>query len=403
MSKLMSNGQIVEREPLQGVAFLRLAFRPFFLLGALFGMVGICVWGAIVTGHLQLSLYGGGLWWHVHEMLFGFVCAIAVGFLLTAVQTWTGVAGIKGTPLAMLVGLWLLGRVLMFLGAVLPGWVIALVDVLFLPVAAAVLVAPIVQVKQWRNIVFLPVLLLMIVANTVMHWAVLGGDPGLQPLAGNAMVLLVTLLMTIVAGRVVPMFTANGTKTERVPPLPWLEKACIPVMVLALLAGLAQHKLPPELVAVIFLMAAFVHALRVLRWRLWVTLRTPLVWTLHLSYWSIPLGLLLFGLGQLGVGVSQTQAIHTLTVGGMGMMILAMISRVSLGHTGREIVVGRVMTGAFLAMYAAFLVRVFGVYLFSDYSQLLVTAVCLWLLAYGCFFALYLPVLARSRIDGRPG
>ena len=403
MSKLMSNGQILEREPLQGVAFLRLAFRPFFLLGALFSMLSISLWGAVVTGNLEISLYGGGLWWHVHEMLFGFVCAIAVGFLLTAVQTWTGIAGIKGTPLLLLVGLWLLGRVLMFFSAVLPGWTIALVDVLFLPIAAAVLAAPIVKVRQWRNIVFLPVLLLMTAANCLMHWAVLGADPGLQLLAGNAMVLLVTLLMTIVAGRVVPMFTANGTKTERVPPLPWVENACIPVMALALLAGVIQQNLPTELVAAIFLLAASVHGLRVLRWRLWVTLRTPLVWSLHLSYWSIPLGLLLFGLSQVSAGVSQTQAIHTLTVGGMGMMILAMISRVSLGHTGREIVVGRVMTGAFLAMYTAFLVRVFGVYLLSSYSQLLIIAVCLWLVAYGCFVVLYLPVLGRSRIDGRPG
>jgi uncharacterized protein involved in response to NO len=208
-------------------ALFRLAFRPFFLLGSLFSIISLTLWAASITGHLNLAVYGGPLWWHVHEMLFGFVSAIVVGFLLTAVRTWTGQPGLKGASLACLVVLWLAGRLVLFLPAVIPLWVAALTDLAFLPLAALVLARPVVRVRQWRNIVFVPLLLAMTAANAGMHWAVLTGNPDIQYLAGNAMVMFVTLLMTIMAGRVVPMFTANGTGTERVPAIGWLEKMAL--------------------------------------------------------------------------------------------------------------------------------------------------------------------------------
>ena len=166
-------------------------------------------------------------------MLFGFVSAIVVGFLLTAVRTWTGQPGLKGASLACLVALWLAGRLVLFLPAVIPLWLVALTDLAFLPLAALVLARPVVRVKQWRNIVFVPLLLAMTVANAAMHWAALTGNLDIQYLAGNAMVMFVTLLMTIMAGRVVPMFTATvrapsgyrrlaGWKRWRCLPFCWL-------------------------------------------------------------------------------------------------------------------------------------------------------------------------------------
>ncbi len=249
------------------------------------------------------------------------------GFLLTAVQAWTGVPGIRGGGLASLVLLWLAARVGLVFGELFPHWALALIDLLFLPVVAAVLARSVIMVRQWRNIIFVPVLLLMSAANAVMHWSAATGDVGLLTDAGRAMVLLVVLLMTVVAGRVVPMFTANGTGTDRVPVVPWLETACITAMVLVVLAQVAANWLPATVVTAIFWGAALVHAVRVLRWWLWVTLRTPLVWSLHLSYWCIPVGLALYGsVGLPGAIVTQSQGIHTLTVGGIGLMILAMIS-----------------------------------------------------------------------------
>lgn len=404
MSKLLSNGQIVDREVPQGLPFFRLAFRPFFLLGSLFSVVSLMLWAAVMAGTAEPALYGGALWWHVHEMLFGFVAAIVVGFLLTAVQTWTGVPGLHGPGLAALVALWLSARLGFAFSDVVPHPVPVVLDLLFLPVAAAVLTRSVIKVRQWRNIVFVPVLLLMTLANGVMHWSAAVDNGEVLAVAGRAMVLLVTLLMTIVAGRVVPMFTANGTGTERVRSLPWLEKASMISILLAVPVGLAATKLPSTLVTVVLLVTAAIHGLRVFRWRFRVTLRTPLVWSLHLSYWCIPLGLLLYGLsGVPGAVITQTQAIHTLTVGGMGLMILAMMSRVSLGHTGRPLSVGTTMALAFACVFAAFALRVFGGLFVDNYIDVMLAAITLWALGYGCFCIRYFHVLTRSRVDGRPG
>ncbi len=404
MSVLMSDGRIEEKpQPDPSLPFLRLAFRPFFFLGALFSILSLALWVAILTGNASLDVYGGGLWWHMHEMLFGFVCAIVVGFLLTAVQTWTGVPGIKGTALGCLVLLWLAGRASLLLQSWLPGTIIVFIDMAFLPVAALVLARSVVLVRQWRNIVFVPLLLAMAAANGGMHWAATSSNSVVQNQAGTLMVMLVTLLMTIMAGRVVPMFTANGSGTERVAALTWLEWASPISVLLAVLTAAGVLPLSGFAAAAVFLAAAAVHALRVFRWRFRVTLGIPLLWSLHLSYWCIPIGLALYGLNLLGAPVTHSQAVHALAVGAMGMMILAMISRVSLGHTGRPLKVGRIMACAFLAMFMAFGVRVFGVYLADYYVEVITLAAVCWGLAYGCFVAVYLPVLTRPRLDGRPG
>lgn len=404
MSVLLSDGSIGEPPaPDTSLPLLRLAFRPFFLLGALFSMICVALWGALFTGALQLDIYGGALWWHMHEMLFGFVSAIVTGFLLTAVQTWTGIPGVKGKWLAALVLLWLVGRTAFFAQALLSPVMIAVLDLVFLPTVALLLGRSVLKVKQWRNSVFVLILLAMTLANGCMHWAAWQSDYALQAQAGGLMVMLVTLLMTVMGGRVIPMFTANGTKTERVEALPWLEKAAPASMLLAIVASINVLPLGEGVAGALFLVAAICHGLRVFRWRLSVTLRTPLVWSLHLSYWCIPLGLLLQALSFWGGPVTHSQSVHTLGVGAMGMMILAMVSRVSLGHTGRPLLVKTVMTTAFLAVFAAFLMRSFGAYLIPSYSLVVISAACLWLLGYGSFLLVYWPILSRPRVDGRSG
>ena len=403
MAKLLPTGELVEDQSTGRLALFDMAFRPFFLLGAILSVVSLSLWASTLSGHLELVVYGGTLWWHAHEMLFGFVVAIVVGFLLTAVKTWTGQPAFHGASLTGLVLLWLCGRLFLMLPDTLPQWLIAATDLAFLPVAAVILARPVVRVKQWRNIIFVPLLLAMTAANTIMHWAAYHNDPVIQHQAATTMVLLITLLMTIMAGRVVPMFTANGTSTKKVEPKAWLEKTALVSMLLAIVASLDLPAAPPVAASLCFIFAAVVHSVRAARWRIWVTFKTPLVWSLHLSYWCIPLGLLLYGLRGLLPAVSSSQAIHALTVGAMGMMILAMISRVSLGHTGRPIVVGKVMTVAFALFFVGFIVRVFGIYWYSNYTSLIVTAAVLWTVGYGCFIALYLPMLVRPRVDGKPG
>ncbi len=380
-------------------AFFSFAFRPLFLFGALFSIISLLLWSQALTGSIQLQVYGGMFWWHMHEMLFAFVTAIIIGFLLTAVQNWTGVRSLNGRGLMVLVGIWLLARVVMFFPTLVPLWLIALLDMLFLPIAAIALAMPIIKVKLWRNILFIPILLIMTVCNGMMHYSVLAQAPEILTGATTFMVLLVTLIMCIMGGRVFPMFTANGTKTPRVPALAWLEKASMVSIIIAVISGSGVLPLPAEFIAIVFIVSGLLHAFRVFRWKFSVTLQTPLVWSLHISYWALSVGLVMFGLAKITSVVSISQAIHTLTVGAMGTMILAMISRVSLGHTGRNIIVGKVMTFAFISIVAALITRVFAHYVISDYNLVIQLSVLLWVVAYGCFVALYLPILTRPRAD----
>ncbi|WNC73737.1 NnrS family protein [Thalassotalea psychrophila] len=378
-------------------AFLELAFRPFFLCASLFSMISLLIWGAILNGSVTIDVYGGALWWHKHEMMFGFVTAIIVGFLLTAVQNWTGVRSINGKSLLALFILWLLGRVLFLMPGIISPWFVALVDIAFLPIAAAALAYPIIQVKLWRNLMFIPILLVMTLINIATHYSLAAESPQLMTVASTNMVLLITLIMTIMGGRVFPMFTANGTQTQRVNAIPWLEKLVIVSTLLALVISFNIIELSVAAKAGIFFIAALAHAIRAFRWKIWVTIKTPLVWSLHCSYWSIAIGLFLFGVAETSAWVSQSQAVHLLTVGAMGTMILSMISRVSLGHTGRAIVASKVMTFAFIAIILATIIRVFGSYFLVDYSLVLNSAIVLWLLAYGCFVAIYFPILTKVK------
>lgn len=382
-------------------AIFTLAFRPFFFLGALFSTIIIIVWGLTWSGIISFSPFGGALYWHMHEMLFGFVVIIMSGFLLTAVRNWTGIETVKGMPLAVLALLWLVGRSAMAF-PIVPEMLVMLLDLAFLPAVAVCLAIPIVKVKLWRNLFFVPIFLLMATLNGLMHASVQGLINISYIHLSHLMILMVTLVMCIMGGRVFPMFTANGTQTSRVPPIAWLEKLSLGSLIAAII--LMTDILPFDwLTAIILLVAGIVNFARALRWRIQVTLKTPLLWSLHLSYWSICLGLVLLGLVKLGLFNQASLAWHTLTVGGMGLMILSMISRVSLGHTGRPLAVGKIMMSAYLLMLLALLSRVFAPLIFDAYQSPILLSAIFWASAYGMFVVVYFPVLLRPRIDGCPG
>lgn len=382
---------------LKDIPLFDLAFRPFFLSGALFSVIAVLVWTSLLNGWIGFYPYGSTIWWHSHEMLFGFATAIIVGFLLTAVQNWTGQSSVKGKSLALLWLLWFVARLMLAIDLGLGRWVVALVDLAFLPLVAFLLANLIIRVKLWRNLVFVFVILLMTIANGLMHWAVLSDNPGLATQGSYAMVMLVTLLMTVLGGRVFPMFTANGTGTQKVESIKWLEIGTIGSTVLIAIVYMTGIILPTELQTLLLMFAAVCHLIRLLRWRFWVTLKTPLVWSLHLSYACIPAGLFLMALHYSTNQIPLSTALHGLTIGAMGSMILAMITRVSLGHTGRNIVVGKLMSTAFIAIFLSFLVRVFLPVLSNDYSLSVAVAAILWALAYGIFSTTFFPILTTKR------
>ncbi|MDX1692449.1 MAG: NnrS family protein [Ketobacteraceae bacterium] len=383
------------------IPVLRLAFRPFFLLAALFALLAIGGWAAVFQGW-AFNPYGGSYWWHAHEMLFGFVAAVIVGFLLTAVQNWTGVPGIKGNALLGLVILWLLARLLIATNITGLAEITALVDMAFLPAAAACLARSVLTVRQYRNLIFVPLLLGMTLSNLYMHLAVMLNEPAWVQTGSHAMVMLVTAIMCVIGGRVFPMFTANGTGTRKVPPLPWLEKLALISIGLLALVFLLPIGVPDTILTTLLLVAGIAHSIRWIRWRFWVTFGTPLVWSLHVAYACIPIGLLLMALNVSTGIISFSMAMHVITVGAMGGMILSMISRVSLGHTGRMITVGRWMTVSFLFMVLALLSRTLLVALWPGTVPILVSAI-FWCLAFAMFLIQYFPILTQPRVDGAHG
>ncbi|QUM85479.1 MULTISPECIES: NnrS family protein [unclassified Moritella] len=385
---------------------LRLGFRPFFLAGALFSMVALLLWGAMLSGYITFQPYGGGLWWHIHEMLFGFGCAIVAGFLLTAIQNWTGVRGISGLPLLGLFMLWLAGRIALFLPSLLNDHVIMLIDLSFLPVVAYVLAKPLLKIKQYRNLFFVPLLVLFTVANIEMHLAKLGLANMTVNQAAYASVMLMAFLMSVMAGRVVPMFTANGTKTTKVLPLPWLEKLATGSLGVITLLLLIQplFAVPKPVFGILFILAACCQAIRWCRWKPWITLGVPLLWSIHGSLFFIWAGLFTVGMSYFINVPIVSHLWHFITIGGMGGLILAMISRVSLGHTGRMLQQPKAMFVAFFSIFIAVIIRVIGPIFWMQYYIIFINlSIVFWLIAFGLFAYHYAPMLFKARQDGRPG
>ncbi|WP_448210965.1 NnrS family protein [Colwellia sp. MEBiC06753] len=391
-------------------AFFRLGFRPFFLSAAIFSLVALLTWIGFLVYQVDLSPYGGSYWWHGHEMIFGFVVPIIVGFLLTAVQTWTGVSGVRGIKLAVLFAIWLAARFTLLLN---PDWlpqvVIAVIDWLFLPVSAFMLAWPIVKVRQWRNLFFVPVLLALALMNLLSHLAVLSviSYPVAIQHANYGAIMLITMVMIVMGGRVIPFFTANATKIPRKPALAWLELLTLVSAWLVTLMFILGVNFITSLELSVGLLAIFAggaNLLRCSRWRFFSTLSNSLLWSLHVAYLFIPISFILLGLHLAFGFLSLSTVLHGLTVGAMANLILAMIARVSLGHTGRKLEVNPAISLAFLLIAIGAIVRLVGTGFFAQYSTIIwqFTA-AMWLIAFGIFCWVYWPVLTQPRVDGRPG
>ena len=385
---------------------LRLGFRPFFLSGAIFSVVAIVLWLLMYKGTVNFSPLGGGYWWHIHEMIFGFGCAIIAGFLLTAVQNWTGVRGAQGTSLLILFILWLAGRIVVLFPDLLGAELTTIIDLSFLPAVAFVLGKPIIAIKQYRNLFFVPLLLLFTIANSEMHLAIYNSDTFTITYAAYAGVMLVTFLMSVMAGRVVPMFTANGTQTPKATPLPWLDKVTNGCLAIAMLYLLLEPVVgfSETFFGILLIVAGIFQTMRWLRWRPWITLGVPLLWSIHASIKFIAYGLIVLGLSYLIAEIPSNHIWHLLTVGGMGGLILAMISRVSLGHTGRPLAPPKAMTLAYIFITLAALIRALGPWVLPEKTMIFIDiSGVFWLLAFGIFAVTYAPMLMSPRTDGRPG
>lgn len=378
-----------------GPAWLALGFRPFYLLGAAFAALAIPLWLAVYRGMLPGS--GLGLAWHTHEMVFGFVVAIVIGFMYTAGRNWTGLWTPRGPWLAAIAAVWVAGRVALLLP---PSVAAAALDCAFLPLAAWPMYRVLARSGNQRNMVLVVVLALLTVANLAYHAAQLGWL-ALSPVrAVYAAIILIVVIESIIGGRVIPNFTANAVPGVKPVPRPLLEKAS---MLMTILAGLAWVLALPALVAApLAFGAALAQGARLALWHPWRTLTRPLLWILHISYAWIPLGMILLGLAELGL-VSSSAGVHLLAVGALGGLIVGMITRTALGHTGRPLAAGRADCAMYVLMQVAVLARLTAA--LSDWQRdaLLLLAGVSWSLTFLIYLVMYAPRLLAPRIDGREG
>lgn len=395
--------QVLDRRKAMAIVpLLRLAFRPFFLGGCGLALLAIPLWLAALHGSLgDWQPAGGWLAWHRHELLFGFGLAIIAGFLLTAVQTWTGQPGISGKPLAALAALWLGARVAWLVNA--PWTVLVVLELAFPLVVAVLMGVTLWRVRQKRNYPIVLLLLLLTVVDAVAVYGLVQGNDGWQRQGVLGGIWLVAAMMVMIGGRVIPFFTQRGLgRVDAVAPWPWLDWLLLAGSALIALLYITGPALLPNVgVGVLFAILTLGHAVRLWRWHdrgLW---KVPLLWSLHVAYAWMALACLGMALWHLGVAINPSLAVHSLTVGAIGGLILAMVTRVSLGHTGRPLQPPSGMTLAFVLLNLGGLSRVLVVQ-WLPLAGLWLAGLC-WTLAFALYAWRYAPMLMRARVDGHPG
>ena len=373
-----------------------LGFRPFFLAGAGYAAIAVAIWALWLYGRLPgAQPVGGMLAWHRHEMPFGFASAIIAGFLLTAVPNWTGRPGLKGWPLIGLVLVWLLARLAWYLP--IPAPLLLALQVPFLPLLAWVLGLDLLAAGKRENY---PILLMVSLlagcqALTLLGFAV--DDANLQRHGVLAALWLVGALMSVIGGRVIPFFIQRGLNRPAQPAVsPWPTRVLLSgSLLVALTFALGLHDAPRLWLAALFALIGALHLLRLWRWHDRGMWRVPLLWSLYLSYVWLVVAVIAMALWHAGLMPQQSLATHSLAVGGVGGVILAMIARVSLGHTGRPLLPSKVIVAGFALVLVAGVLRVLLVP-FSGWG--LGMSALLWCMAFGLFLSRYTGILLKPRV-----
>ena len=400
---MRNQGQIVGKLKLGDWPLLALGFRPFYLGAAAFAVFALPLWLVWYAGYFSAMPAMNGVTWHMHEMIFGFAPAVIAGFLLTAVRNWTGLPTPTGKALAGLFLLWLAGRILILTG---PLPVASVVDLIFLPAVAVAIAIPIWQSRNKRNFKVLAIIAALTLANLVFHLANMHVLPYLLVSTAYKLALdIITLLIAIIAGRVIPAFTSNALANANIRRDSRIEFVAIASLIAITLAGVLSPwwTIPKTVWIVILAMGALSHSIRLALWAPHRTVSEPLLLMLPVAYAWLPLSLALRMLAESGM-VPTGMAIHALTIGAMSSLMLAMMTRSALGHTGRPLLAGAAETSAFSLLQLAAITRVLAGSIPAEfYRHAVMASGAMWALAFAIFLIAYWPILTRRRIDGRPG
>lgn len=385
------------------MVWLALGFRPFYLLAGVFAMLALPLWIAAYTGALQWNGHMQGMNWHIHEMIFGFAPAVMAGFLLTAVKNWTGLPTPTGAKLAALVLLWVAARLVNITG---PGMLAIVLDVAFLPALGVALAIPIWQSKNRRNVKILGVLAALTLANLVWHLASIGV---LSTLLMNVSYItaidIITILMAIVAGRVIPAFTSNAVSGSNPRSVKAIDVAAVGALILIVLGDVvgAWVSISNYIWFVLLTIAAVAHLARLGLWQPLRTRHNALLLMLPLAYLWIPVSLALRAVSQIS-DLPIAASTHALTIGAMSSLMMAMMTRSALGHSGRALKATWVENGVFWLLQLTAIIRV-GATLgpVIMYRNAMLVSALLWTLAFAIFVVGYWKILTRPRVDGKPG
>lgn len=384
-------------------------FRPFFLGAGVYAALAMLAWLSWIGIHAAggaltyISIAEAPHLWHAHEMVYGFASAAVAGFLLTAVPNWTGAERYQGRPLMILFALWLAGRLAMWLTTHLPVGVVAVIDVAFLPALALSATLQLLVRPALRNLMFVGLLGLLTTGNVIFHLGRTGAMPGGESDGVRLGLLTLILMIGIVGGRIVPAFTHNALNKQGIRDgmpkrFALLDSASLFLIVLFVVASTTGA--PGKLTGALGLLAGGVNAVRATFWRPDRVLGEPILWVLHLGYAWLVAGLLLAGIAAISDVVGEIAALHAFGTGAVGTMILAVMSRASLGHTGRPLVAAPAMTVAYLMVTLAAVMRVFAAAVVPDfYNEVMLLAGLTWIGAFGIFSVVYAPMLTGPRVN----
>lgn len=385
----------------RGPALFSFGFRPFFLFAALWAAVTVPLWvsGLLFDGHAFAVVVTRD--WHVHEMLFGYTAAVIVGYLTVAGANWTGRFPVAGRPIAALLLLWLAGRATMLMSADWPIFA-ASVDASFLILFAVALWREQLAARNWRSVGPCIVVSLLACADVLFHLQPHWIESGTAP--ERVAIALITFLIAMVGGRLVPSFTRNWMAQRKIRPEPPVyDRLDAAGAALAAVALLAWVLLPLSRVsAALLLLAGAAALIRLLRWRGWTAFSEPMVWILHAGYLWVAFGLALLGLSiLLPDQVPTTAAIHALTAGAIGVMTLAVMTRTSRSHTGRAREADAVTLAIYLLINGAAVVRVVAPLSADLQSALLTLSAACWSMAFALFVLRYGPMLVKPWVRKR--
>lgn len=385
----------------RGPAILSFGFRTMFMLAGLWAVAAMGLWILMLSDSIALPTRFDPVTWHTREFLFGYLGAVIAGFLLTAVPNWTGRLPVVGWHLAGLAVLWLLGRVAVLISIHLPVWAVMSADMSFMLVLWAVILREIVAGRNWKNLPVLILVGLLMVANLIFHTEAAAGAYAPRGFGLRLGLSVVLVLVVLIGGKIIPAFTRNwlakqGAKRLPTPPMQRFDILTLALTIVAMIGWTVAPDTAPT--AAGLLVMAALHMIRLARWRGIATGAEPLVWVLHVAYAFVPLGAALTALATLAPDLlPRAAAIHVWTAGAIGLMTLAVMTRASLGHSGRDLHATPATTFAYCVLIASVAARVLADLTFDLRSLFLDASAALWIVAFATFVMAYGPMLATSK------